>query len=170
MLRLEPHASLSLQVAALFHEDERPAVGADPRLDEAPRPFVSILESLQTPRPLIERARSLIAEHRAGPPNEPVEPAVALLANADALSFFSLGAPGFARHFGPAHAARKVAASLRRLDIEGHSWLARLKLTRTIRALVFDSIGEARGGPVLAAGELSPGPEELVAIPAEPLP
>jgi hypothetical protein len=169
VLRLEPHASLSLQVAALFHEDERVATGADPRLEEALRPFVSILESLQTPKPLIERARSLIAEHRAGPSNEPVEPAVALLSNAAALSFFSLGAPAFASHFGPAHAARKVSAGLRRLDIEGHSWLARLKLTQTIRALVFDSIGEARGGPVLAASELSPGPE-IVSFTAEPRP
>ena len=165
VLRLEPHASLSLQLAALLHDIESPDAGRSvDRPDEA-RDYlgskraeaeasagavVGILESLSTPPPLVERTRALIAEHEGRASDEPREPATTLLANADALSFFSLGAPGFARHFGLAHAARKVGHGVRRLDVEGHSWLGRLKLPRTIRALVFETLAEPSVAPVVA--------------------
>ena len=182
MLRLEPHASLSLQLAALLHDVEGAAREGEARPDgvaggdylglkraEAQAgacAVVQILEGLQTPGPLVERTRALVAEHEGEPADEPVEPAVALLANADVLSFFSLGAVGFARHFGLPCASRKVAHGVRRLDVEGHSWLARLKLPRTIRALVFEALAEGSGAPARAprpvpeaaafAGELPP--------------
>jgi hypothetical protein len=157
VLRLEPHASLSLQLAALLHDVESPDAGRpSDRPDEtrdyvgfkraeaeaSSRTVVGILESLSTPPPLVDRTRALIAEHEGRASTEPREPAATLLANADALSFFSLGAAGFARHFGLAHTARKVAHGVRRLDVEGHSWLGRLKLPRTIRALVFEALAE----------------------------
>jgi hypothetical protein len=133
---------------------------------------VKILESLSTPPPLIERTRALIAEHEGRSSSEPSEPAAALLANADALSFFSLGAPGFARHFGLPHTARKVAHGVRRLDVEGHSWLARLKLPRTVRALVFEALAEESGGAALGVPPLAPepGPPREAAFTAEPRP
>jgi hypothetical protein len=170
VLRLEPHASLSLQLAALLHDVENPdasaPAGADPDADylgrkraeaeASARTVVKILESLSTPPPLIERTRALIAEHEGRSSDEPCEPATALLANADALSFFSLGAPAFARHFGLPHTARKVAHGVRRLDVEGHSWLARLKLPRTIRALVFEALAEESGGAALGGPPVVP--------------
>ena len=185
VLRLEPHASLSLQLAALLHDVEGLAGEAEPRVDAAAREgghdyagdkraeaqagarvVVTILESLHTPRPLIERTRALVANHEGETSNEPVEPAASLLANADALSFFSLGAPAFARHFGLTHTARKVAHCVRRLDVEGHSWLARLKLPRTIRALVFEALAE-ESGPVPTR---DPRPVPEAAFTAEPRP
>ncbi|HVU50097.1 MAG TPA: hypothetical protein VHL80_05395 [Polyangia bacterium] len=156
VLRLEPHASLSLQLAALLHD-----AGASPMIrgpdddlasrraeaEASARAVVGMLESLSTPPPLVERTRVLIAAHEGTASSEPREPAAALLANADALSFFSLGAAGFARHFGLARTARAVAHGLRRLDVEGHSWLARLKLPRTIRALVLEALAEESAAP-----------------------
>jgi hypothetical protein len=177
VLRLEPHASLSLQLAALLHDVEGLTSEGEVRAGDGTadyvafkqaqawagaRVVVNILESLHTPRPLIERTRTLVAEHEALSGTQSLEPAAALLANADALSFFSLGAAGFARHFGLPHTARKVAHCVRRLDVEGHSWLARLKLPRTIRALVFEALAEENSASTV------PAPREA-AFGAEPL-
>jgi hypothetical protein len=57
-----------------------------------------------------------------------------LLAEADALSFFSLNAAGFLRYYGPDHTARKVAYSLQRLGPAGRRELRRLKVPGPIRA------------------------------------
>jgi hypothetical protein len=123
LLRLEPHAGLSLQLAALFNGASVDSVAG-------------VLESLQTPPQLIERARMLVEGQDQEPRRGGEEPAVALLADADALSFFSLEAPQFATCFPPAHTAIKVTACARRLDDEGRVWLARVKLTRAVRSLL----------------------------------
>jgi len=191
VLRLEPHASLSLQLAALLHDMEEPETVAGPdtgalafadapddaylprkraEAEAAARVVVRILESLSTPPPLVERTRALVIEHEGLASSEPREPAAALLANADALSFFSLGAPAFARHFGLPHTARKVAHGLRRLDVEGHSWLARLKLPRTIRALVFEALAEQSATGAAPVEGLDPGRPREAAFAAEPVP
>jgi hypothetical protein len=155
ILRLEPHASLSLQLAALFHDIERLASEADARVESGARDYVAfkrahaeeggrivarLLASLSTPQPLVERTQALVAKHELALDGEAVEPSVALLANADALSFLSLGAPGFARHFGPETTARKIAYTLRRLDDTGLAWLTRLKLPRTIALVVAEAL------------------------------
>jgi hypothetical protein len=178
VLRLEPHASLSLQLAALLHDVERLEAG-DGRPDAAAADYlelkrahaeasarlvVGVLESLSTPGPLIERTRALVADHEDARAEEPVEPAAALLANADALSFFSLGAPAYARHAGAAALTRKVVHAVWRLDVEGHSWLARLKMPRTIRALVFEALEARRAAPPLA------GRDRAHVVTAEPRP
>jgi len=184
VLRLEPHASLSLQLAALLHDVESPDTGPSANggrpddylgskraeAEASARAVVGILESLSTPPPLVERTRALIAEHEGCASSEPREPAATLLANADALSFFSLGAAGFARHFGLAHAARKVAHGVRRLDVEGHSWLGRLKLPRTIRALVFETLAEQSGAPAAPPVSVDAGRAREAAFAAEPRP
>jgi hypothetical protein len=184
VLRLEPHASLSLQLSALLHDVERLVNEADGRLEEGVRDYPAykqahaqagarivegVLQSLSTPRPLIDRTCALVAEHEGGPIGVDVgrlEPATALLANADALSFFSLGAPSFARHHGEAATARKVEHSVRRLDVEGHSWLARLKLPRTIRALVHDALVGSRGArPFFGGGhDGTPAPDAAALV------
>ena len=51
---------------------------------------------------------------------------------------------------------------MRRLDVEGHSWLARLKLPRTIRALVFEALAEESGSPSVPAREESRSPSARV--------
>jgi hypothetical protein len=185
ILRLEPHASLSVQLAALFHDIERLASEADARVEGGVRDYVAfkrahaeegarivarLLASLNTPQPLVERTQALVAAHELAPPGEtaePVEPAVALLANADALSFFSLNAPGFARHFGPEHTARKIAYTLRRLDDTGLAWLTRLKLPRTIHAAVSEALSaEGAAAPVKPAPAREPSSPVVVAAPA----
>lgn len=59
-----------------------------------------------------------------------------LLAEADALSFFSLNASGFLRYYGPEHTARKVAYTLRRLGPAGRRELRRLKVPGPIHTML----------------------------------
>jgi hypothetical protein len=180
ILRLEPHASLSVQLAALFHDIERLASEADARVEGGVRDYVAfkrahaeeggrivarLLASLNTPQPLVERTQALVAAHELAPDGNSVEPPVALLANADALSFFSLNAPGFARHFGPEHTARKIAYTLRRLDDTGLAWLTRLKLPRIIHSVVSETLStESAAAPAKPApARETPAPVVVVA-------
>lgn len=180
ILRLEPHASLSMQLAALFHDIERLASESDARGEGGVRDYVAfkrahaeeggrivarLLTSLNTPQPLVERTQALVAAHELAPGGDPVEPPVALLANADALSFLSLGAPGFARLFGPEPTARKIAYTLRRLDDTGLAWLTRLKLPRTIHAAVSEALAAESTPARPAPARETPPPVVVVAPP-----
>jgi hypothetical protein len=157
LLRLAPDAGLPLQVAALFHDLERLVSEADGRIEhlaadylafkrshaeEGARLLRRVLGRLSAPEDLIDNACALIAHHEGneGMTGAAGAPAAApLLGTADALSFFSLNAPGFLRHFGVPHTARKVAYTLARLDEAGRAWLARLKLTGPTRHLLAEA-------------------------------
>jgi hypothetical protein len=160
-----------VQVGALFHDVERLASEAEARVEhEAPdyvrfkrahaeaggRAVAAILERLQAPRALVERTRVLVAHHEGRHPDEPIESDAALIADADVLSFFSLNAPGFARHYGAEHTARKVAYGLRRLGAPARPWLARLKLTAPIRDLIAGWVFPAARADERAGAELHP--------------
>ncbi|HVU49228.1 MAG TPA: DUF4202 family protein [Polyangia bacterium] len=155
LLRLAPDAGLALQIAALFHDVERLVTEAEARVEQHARDYHAfkrahaeagarmvseLLSRLQTPREVIESSFALVAHHEAAPS---AVSGAGPLVNADALSFFSLNAPGFARHFGPAHTERKVAYTAGRLDATGRSWLARVKLTGATRALVAEARASA---------------------------
>ena len=58
------------------------------------------------------------------------------LAEADALSFFSLHAAGFLRYYGAEHTTREVADSLRRLGPSGRRELRRLEVPGTIHTML----------------------------------
>jgi hypothetical protein len=163
LLRLEPCAGLSLQLAALFHDIERLGSESD-RRDErnvsdraaferthaavGGRMAASVLDSLRTPPTVIARTRALIARHAdpIGDVQDGLDADVALLASADALSFFSLGAPGLAHNFGDELLAHKVTHGLDRLTEQARLLLPRLKVTPAVRALI---AAHARPRPVI---------------------
>jgi hypothetical protein len=180
LLRLEPCAGLSLQLSALFHDVERLASESD-RQDEqgvqdydafkrahaagGGRMAASILESLRTPPAVVTRTRGLIARHEDaafGGEEDSLAADAALLATADALSFFALGAPAFVRSFGPELAARKVPHTFARLAGPGRALLSRLKLTPEVRQLL------PANSELLAEPASPPMAEATPAVLAEP--
>jgi hypothetical protein len=147
VLRREPHASLALQVAALFHDVERLVSEPEVRIEQhAPdyaafkrahaaagaRMTAEALAEVGAPRSLVERVAALVAGHES--PDD--DPDRAVLNEADALSFFSLNAPGFARHYGPEHTAKKVRYTVRRLGASGRQALAGIRHRADIAALI----------------------------------
>jgi hypothetical protein len=155
LLRLEPCAGLSLQLSALFHDIERLGSEAE-RQDErstgdraaferthaavGARMAASVLDSLRAPPTVIARTRALISRHAdpigSSEDDGGLDGDAALLASADALSFFSLSAPGFAHHFGDELLAHKVAHGLARLTAPARELLPRLKVSPDVRLLI----------------------------------
>jgi hypothetical protein len=147
VLRLEPEADLAVQVAALFHDVERLLSEADARVEHKAENYqifkdahaalgaeltCSLLEELEVDADTCERVRWLITRHeRPGG-----DPALALLNDADALSFFSLNSSGFIRYFSPEHSRRKVAYTLARLRPEHHAQLERVRLAPAVRGML----------------------------------
>ncbi|QRN96181.1 DUF4202 domain-containing protein [Archangium violaceum] len=129
VLRLAPHADLALQVAALFHDVERLLSEADVACE--------LLAEVGVDAGTRERVRWLIGRHER--PQEDV--CLALLNDADALSFFSLNASGFARYFPLEHTRRKVVYTLRRLRPSQRWRLARVRLAPQVRRLLEEAIG-----------------------------
>ncbi|HEY7954355.1 MAG TPA: DUF4202 family protein [Polyangia bacterium] len=148
LLRLSPSASIGAQAAALFHDVERLSSEADRRIEQhAPDydafkaaharagvdPLRRSLADLLEP-PMLERAAELIAAHEGAPP-EAVDSERQLLADADALSFFSLNSPGFADYYGPEHTRKKVIWTLARLSPRGRAHLDQVALRDDVAAL-----------------------------------
>jgi hypothetical protein len=147
VLRLEPGAELAVQVAALFHDVERLLSEADTRVEHRAADYQAfkdahaargaeltgaLLEELEVDTATRERVRWLVTKHeRPG-----ADAALALLNDADALSFFSLNSSGFVRYFSPEHTRRKVAYTLARLRPQHHARLEQMRLAPSIRALV----------------------------------
>ena len=158
VLRLSPGADLALQLAALFHDVERPLSATDTRLTHPAHDYLSfkdahaargaelalavLTEAGVEPR-VRERVRWLIRRHE----RPESDMALVLLNEADALSFFSLKASGFARLFTRAHTRREVAHTLARLRPTQRWRLARIRLAPHVRRL----LEEAMGAPPLPA-------------------
>jgi hypothetical protein len=156
VLRLDPEADAALQAAALFHDVERIFTEADSRREkgiasqdydafkarhakESARVTDEILDGLGFSAPVRRRAAELIAGHdRPDLSADPDAADIAVLNDADALSYFSLNSPGYLAYFGEEQARRKIAWTLRRLSSRGRSWLARLRLPRRVAALLPD--------------------------------
>lgn len=150
LLRLDPGASLAVQVAALFHDIERLASEADTRVEQHARDYRAFkyeharrgaamtraaLAATDLDQAVIDRASELVAEHE-----RPGDQAERLLLNeADALSFFSLNSAGFLRYYGVEHTRQKVAYTLARLRVS-----ARLRLGQIqYHPVVADMLHEA---------------------------
>jgi hypothetical protein len=146
-LRLEPKASLALQVAALCHDIERLASEPDERIEQRAPDYqafkdahagagatmaAALLDAAGVDETTRDRAVTLIAAHER--PRGDVE--LELLNDADALSFFSLNSPGFLAYFGPEHARRKVAYTLRRMTPWARARLDGVRLCDAVRAMV----------------------------------
>jgi Domain of unknown function (DUF4202) len=92
----------------------------------------SLLVEIGAPAPLVDAVAGMVADHEqpAGDPDKQ------LLNEADALSFFSLNACGFARYYGPVHTRRKVEFPLRRLGPRGRAELGRIRHRADFQALI----------------------------------
>jgi predicted metal-dependent HD superfamily phosphohydrolase len=83
------------------------------------------------------RVARLIAGHEHPPtPDDPDAADLALLNDADALSFLSLNSPGYVDWFGPDAARRKVAWTLARLRPEARRRLDGVRLRPDVAEMV----------------------------------
>lgn len=153
-LRLEAGAGLAVQLAALFHDVERLVSEADVRVeqqasdyqgfkDEHARRGAGMAESALAEagidRGTRARVARLIQGHEHLPsPDDPDAAGLALLNDADALSFFSLNSPGYLDYFGPEAARRKIAWTLARLRPEARCRLDGVRLRPDVAALLME--------------------------------
>ena len=157
VLRVEPGASLALQVAALFHDVERLVSEADRRVEQHALDYARFKQSharkgaalvaaslrrLVTPTEL-RRIVWLVARHE----RVADDPEIGTLNDADALSFFSLNSRGYLDYFGPAQTRKKVEYTLRRLRA-GERWrLAWMRMPAAVKAMIRASGGQHALGP-----------------------
>ncbi|MBM7119268.1 DUF4202 family protein [Archangium primigenium] len=154
VLRLEPRADLALQVAALFHDVEhtRSELGArtagptrdyqcfkDAHAERSAALADGVLSRVGVAPDTREHVRWLIRHHE----RPEAEAALALLNEADALSFFSLEASGFARTFTRARTRREMIHTLERLRPPQRWRLARIRLAPQVRRLLEEVMGAA---------------------------
>jgi hypothetical protein len=147
VLRLDGAASLPLQLAALFHDVERLVSEADVRVEHLAGDYQAfkdaharagaamtrtVLAECGVAEKISERVADLVARHERPSP----DPELALLNDADALSFFSLNASGYADYFGPEQTMKKVAYTWRRLRPQSRPKLATVYLRPDIREMV----------------------------------
>jgi hypothetical protein len=144
-LRLDPAASQALQIAALFHDVERLLSESDERVEHLSADYRQfkdaharegalytrkVLATAGLGRELVERVATLVEDHE----RQSGEGEEALLADADALSFFSLNSCGYADYFGPEQMRRKVAYTLTRLRPPARRKLDHVRLRGDVRA------------------------------------
>jgi hypothetical protein len=143
-LRLDPDASLAVQVAALFHDLERLDKDAQERMehrapergrDMGPRsPAWRRMASLLEEAGLSAGAIAHVEEILAGA--EPRAHDMSILDEADALSFLSLESSRYADHFGLAQTRRKVTHTIGRLGPRAREKLALVRLRPDIDRLL----------------------------------
>lgn len=157
-LRLEPEADLAVQLAALFHDVERLVSEADVRIehhsantanyqdfkDDHALKGAWMADQTLARAGVDERTRRrtarLISEHERPPAaGDPEAREIALLNDADALSFFSLNSVGYLDYYGPEQTRRKVAYTLRRLRPGSLRYLDGMRL----RPEVAETLAEA---------------------------
>lgn len=157
-LRLEPEADLAVQLAALFHDVERLVSEADVRIehhaantanyqnfkDDHALKGAWMADQTLARAGVDERTRRrtarLIAEHERPPAaDDPEASEIALLNDADALSFFSCNSVGYLDYYGPEQTRRKVAYTLRRLRPGSLRYLDGMRL----RPKVAEALAEA---------------------------
>jgi hypothetical protein len=128
-IRMEPSASLAVQVAALFHDIEwlqaEATSGAEPdahalRGAELTR---EVLVDVGLDGPVLDSAAGLVAKHERPFAN----PDLLLLNDADALSFFALNSWAFLTENGVEPTRKKVAFTLARMRPSARKRLAELR-------------------------------------------
>lgn len=146
LLRLDPNASLALQLAAIFHDVERLESEADQRVEHRVRDYRSfkdlhaqrgsdvafdVLVDSGIDRSIATRTRELIASHER--PHEDRE--VAVLNDADGLSFFSLNSAGYLDYFGALQTRRKISYTLARLGRKARFRMAAIRMRPDVETL-----------------------------------
>lgn len=128
-LRLEPDASVEVQIAALLHDVDRLDAEPHERIEHRARDregaiasklgerAFAMLGGLGLSREHARRVRDLVGRHE-----DPARDAeILLLEGADALSFLSLESCRYADHFGLAQTRRKVAYAIGRFTPEARA-------------------------------------------------
>ncbi|MGC4069268.1 MAG: DUF4202 family protein [Polyangiaceae bacterium] len=128
LLRLDPDVGEALQIAALFHDIERLWSEADVRVEQHADDYESfkraharssaekvstLLEELGLPNELLVEVARLVGAHDSA---GNASPHVALLNDADSLSFFSLNSWGYYQYFGDDQTSRKVKFTVQRMS------------------------------------------------------
>lgn len=146
-LRLDPNASISVQLAALFHDIERLASESDARVEHLAADYQTfkdeharrgaeitndVLEEAGVPAPVRARVAEIVAVHE----RQSADAEVALLNDADALSFFSLNSNGYADYFGPEQTRKKIAYTLNRMRASAREKLKHVRLRPDVRAMM----------------------------------
>jgi hypothetical protein len=152
VVRLEPRASLSVQIAALFHDVERLVSESQRRIEQHALDYqqfkndhavrgaelaTALLHETGVPARAGQDAARLIAMHE----QRSQDREAALLADADALSFFSLNSAGFADYYGPEHTRMKIAYSLNRMGAGARRYLGLVRLRDDVRTMLEDLCG-----------------------------
>ena len=159
VLRLAPLATLAVQLAALFHDIERLVSEAERRVEHTAPDYQAfkdahaaqgakmareVLGACGIDPSTCARVARLICEHER-PHAAGRDADLALLADADSLSFFSLNSPGFVDYYGPDHARRKVRYSLGRMSSRAVRCLSGIRLREDVsRYLVETARAETR--------------------------
>ena len=146
VLRLAPNAGLAVQLAALFHDIERLISEPQRRIEHTAADYQAfknahaeqgarlaeqVLCACDIDAATRGEVARLIRQHEL--PHEPARAGdLQLLADADALSFFSLNSPGFADYYGPEHTRKKVRYSLGRMSSEAVRRLAAVRLREDV--------------------------------------
>ena len=157
-LRLDRDADLAVQLAALLHDVERLLTEADARIEHRAGEYqefkddharrgaelaAATLAAAGVDSGTSAHVARLIASHERPPaPGDPDAADLALLNDADALSFFSLNSVGYLDYFGPEPARRKVAWTLRRLRPAARRHLAGMRLVPEIAAAIAAELAE----------------------------
>jgi Domain of unknown function (DUF4202) len=145
-LRVDPAASLPLQLAALFHDIERLVSEPDRRIEhhaadyqqfkndharEGGRLAASTLEKIGAPPHVVREVAALIAGHEEGTGS--------VLSDADALSFFSLNSGGYADYFGPAQTRVKIAWTWKRMRPAARGRMETIRLRPDVATMLAEA-------------------------------
>lgn len=152
MLRLCSGASVTAQLAALFHDVERLESEADRRIEHRAPDYQafkdahawrggehaeSVLTNAGIEPHVAARVREIIAMHER---RRDDDEDVALLNDADALSFFSLNSAGYLDYFGVDQTRRKIAYTLGRLGRVSRAKLRLARLRPDVDALLREAV------------------------------
>ncbi|MDQ3283045.1 MAG: DUF4202 domain-containing protein [Acidobacteriota bacterium] len=147
LLRLDPDASLPVQFAALFHDIERLLTESEARIEQNAANYQEfkdahakkgaeitgeVLATAGVSEAICVRVAELITAHE----RQSSDPEVALLNDADALSFFSLNSHGYASYFGPDQTRKKVAYTWNRMREPARARLGSVRLRGDVRGMV----------------------------------
>lgn len=161
-VRLSPSASLSVRWAALFHDVERLRSEPDVRIEQF-APDYQAFKNGHAQQSARWAARILaqcgvddstrlevirLIQFHEHPRRAAPEPDVEVLADADALSFFSLNSSGFIDYYGRAHTEKKIAYTLGRMSPRARVLAHRLKLRPDVDRLFQNVIVAAHRSPV----------------------
>jgi hypothetical protein len=146
VLRLEPSATLAVQLAAIFHDIEKTHSELDRRSEELENVHSvfdqsgrggsvlvrALLRRLDAWPNLIERVAALVSgvEHLGA------EDDLELLNDANALSFFSRISPSYLAYFGAEHTERKVEYTLRRMRVQARERLGEIRMPAQVVQMI----------------------------------